>query len=395
MLNLWDAVVKSIYTPNYSELQEHMSNKNMTHKNIITQKLGELYSGPGGIGLGAAMAEVVSGDEKWITEPAWTNDYCADTCKTWEHNVLRYERDHKGFTGNPKVISGDVRELDIEKLDRIDGLMFGFPCNDFSIVGEKKGFDGNFGPLYSYGVKVLRNAKKKEQQPSWFIAENVGGITSSNGGTAFPTILADLRESGYTITVHKYKLEEYGVPQARHRVIIVGFRDDLKLKFQVPSPLSVAITSGEALANIPKDATNNERTRQSATVVERLSFIDPGENCWNAKRLPDRLKLNVARTRLSHIYKKVDPNKASYTVTGSGGGGTHMYHWAENRALTNRERARLQTFPDWFEFCGSKESVRKQIGMAIPVKASTLIVEAVLKTLAGVPYSSIEPNLKL
>ena len=372
-----------------------MTSKKTVSLKIITQKLGELYSGPGGIGLGAAMAEVVSGDGKWITEPAWTNDYCADTCKTWEHNVLRYERDHKGFTGNPKVIAGDVRELNIEKLDHIDGLMFGFPCNDFSIVGEKKGFDGNFGPLYSYGVKVLRNAKKKEQQPSWFIAENVGGITSSNGGTAFPTILADLRESGYTITVHKYKLEEYGVPQARHRVIIVGFRDDLKLKFQVPSPLSVAITSGEALANIPKDATNNERTRQSATVVERLSFIDPGENCWNAKRLPDRLKLNVARTRLSHIYKKVDPNKPSYTVTGSGGGGTHMYHWAENRALTNRERARLQTFPDWFEFCGSKESVRKQIGMAIPVKASKLIVEAVLKTLAGVPYSSIEPNLKL
>ena len=72
-----------------------------------------------------------------------------------------------------------------------------------------------------------------------------------------------------------------------------------------------------------------------------------------------------------------------------------MYHWSENRALTNRERARLQTFPDWFKFCGSKESVRKQIGMAIPVTASKLVVEAVLKTMAGVPYESIMPNLDL
>ena len=205
-----------------------------------------------------------------------------------------------------------------------------------------------------------------------------------------------MRTAGYSITVHKYKLEQYGIPQARHRVIIVGFRNDLDLKFQVPATLDFTITAGEALNKpIPPNTMNTELTKQSAKVVERLSYIDPGENCWNAKRLPDHLKLNVANTKLSHIYKKVDPNKPAYTVTGSGGGGTHMYHWAENRALTNRERARLQTFPDWFEFCGSKESVRKQIGMAIPVEASKLIVEAVLKTLAGVAYESIEPNIKL
>ena len=70
-----------------------------------------------------------------------------------------------------------------------------------------------------------------------------------------------------------------------------------------------------------------------------------------------------------------------------------MYHWSENRALTNRERACLQTFPHEFEFCGSKESVRKQIGMAIPVKAGKLLVEAILKTLAGETYEAVEPNL--
>ena len=361
-------------------------------RKICSQSVGELYSGPGGIGLGAAMAEVDTESERWITEPRWTNDYCADTCKTWENNVLKYEREQKSFKGDVDVIAGDVRALDIDGLAQVDGLMFGFPCNDFSIVGEKKGFDGDFGPLYSYGVQVLQ----KKENPSWFIAENVGGITSSNKGNAFTQILSDLRAAGYSITAHKYKLEQYGVPQARHRVIIVGFRNDLDLKFKVPAPFDFVVTAGEALSKpLPANTMNTELTKQSAKVVERLSYIDPGENCWNAKRLPDHLKLNVANTKLSHIYKKVDPNKPAYTVTGSGGGGTHMYHWAENRALTNRERARLQTFPDWFEFCGSKESVRKQIGMAIPVEASKLIVEAVLKTLAGKSYPSIEPNIKM
>lgn len=374
--------------PNSSSVQSAALNG----RKMCIQSVGELYSGPGGIGLGAAMAQVDTDSQRWITEPRWTNDYCVDTCKTWMENVLGYERQQKGFIGDVDVHAGDVRELNIDQLAKVDGLMFGFPCNDFSIVGEKKGFDGEYGPLYSYGVKVLR----KSEQPSWFIAENVGGITSSNEGNAFTKILNDLRDSGYSITTHKYKLEQYGVPQARHRVIIVGFRDDLNLTFQVPAPLNYIVTAGHALSKpLPPGTSNTELTKQSARVVERLSYIDPGENCWNAKRLPDHLKLNVPRTQLSHIYKKLDPEKPSYTVTGSGGGGTHMYHWAENRALTNRERARLQTFPDWFRFSGSKESVRKQIGMAIPVNASKLIVEAILKTMAGVDYESVEPNIDI
>ncbi len=203
-----------------------------------------------------------------------------------------------------------------------------------------------------------------------------------------------MRSAGYTIVAHKFKFEEYGIPQARHRVIIVGFLEDLDLEFKVPKPSGIRMTAGQALANIPTWATGNEHTRQAQRVVERLSHIKPGQNAWNAD-LPDHLKLNVPNTKLSHIYKKLDPNLPAYTVTGSGGGGTHMYHWAENRALTNRERARLQTFPDWFEFSGTKESVRKQIGMAIPVKGAQLIVESVLKCLAGSRYDYVKPNIAL
>src|SRR5690606_34801257 len=111
--------------------------------------------------------------------------------------------------------------------------------------------------------------------------------------------------------------------------------------------------------------------------------------------IPDHLKLNVKGAKISQIYKRLDPNKPAYTVTGRGGGGTHIYHLDENRAFTNRERARLQTFPDDFEFLGSKESVRKQIGMAVPPKGAKIIIEAVLKSFAGIDYPFIEPNIKL
>ena len=118
----------------------------------------------------------------------------------------------------------------------------------------------------------------------------------------------------------------------------------------------------------------------------------PGQNAFTAN-LPEHLRLNITGAKISQIYKRLDPDKPSYTVTGSGGGGTHIYHWDEPRALTNRERARLQTFPDDYEFIGSKECVRKQIGMAVPCIGAKIIFEAILKSFAGVPYDYIEPNI--
>ena len=153
-------------------------------------------------------------------------------------------------------------------------------------------------------------------------------------------------------------------------------------------------TCREAIENppIPADAPNNEKTKQSAQVVQRLSYIKPGQNAFTAD-IPEELQLKIRGAKISQIYKRLDPNKPSYTVTGSGGGGTHIYHWEEPRALTNRERARLQTFPDDFVFEGSKEQVRKQIGMAVPAEGAKIIFEAVLRTFAEIPYASVEANL--
>ena len=235
-----------------------------------------------------------------------------------------------------------------------------------------------------------------EYKPKWFLAENVGGLKSANEGRAFEKIQMDMKNAGYKIYPNLYHFEDYGIPQARHRMIIVGIREDLPVEFKIPSPRGYKKkTCKEAIENppIPNDAANNERTKQSTQVIERLKYIKAGENAFTAN-IPEELQLNVKGAKISQIYKRLDPNKPSYTITGSGGGGTHVYHWEENRALTNRERARLQTFPDDFIFEGNKESVRRQIGMAVPAQGAKIIFEAILKTFAGIPYESVEGSIK-
>lgn len=345
--------------------------------------LGELFSGPGGMALGAHLAAQETGT---ALKHGWANDHDESTVATYIANI-------PGATAE-SVICRDVRSLEIDFLPHIDGFAFGFPCNDYSLVGENRGLKGEFGPLFSYGVRVL-----ERHQPEWFVAENVSGLRSSNGGDDFKLILDAIRNAGpgYRITPHLYRFEDYGVPQRRHRIIVVGIRDDVPVRFKVPAPTHPEraqwTSASEALTGIPASAANHELTRQSPTVVRRLELIDPGENAFNAKRMSDELRLNVKGATLSQIYKRLHPDRPSYTITGSGGGGTHGYHWAEPRALTNRERARIQTFPDDFEFIGRKESVRRQVGMAVPPLGAFHIFRALFRSFQGIEYSSSPANL--
>lgn len=351
-------------------------------------KMGEFFCGPGGIALGALLAGKVRSDagEEFSISPSFATDYDQDTCRTYARNIHK-----ESLECSEHVIHKDIREIDINSLPSVDGFAFGFPCNDFSIVGESKGLNGKFGPLFTYGVKYLRLKK-----PMWFVAENVGGLSSSNEGKAFELIKSELAASGYKLVSNLYKFEKYGVPQSRHRIIIVGIRNDLDVSFKVPLPTHINkyVSAQEALTSpmIPHDAFNNEFTRQAGLVVERLKYIKPGKNAWSDE-IPEHLRLNVKGAKLSNIYRRLHPDEPSYTVTGSGGGGTHMYHWEEDRALTNRERARLQTFPDYYIFEGSKESVRKQIGMAVPPKGMSIIFKALLNSFAKNEYDFVEPNM--
>lgn len=351
----------------------------------ITFKLGELFCGPGGLAYGALNAQ--SDDGRYKMAHAWANDFDADTCETYRKNLCPDDPE--------SVHHGDVRELDIPSLGQIDAFAYGFPCNSFSNVGEHQGIaNEKFGQLYWYGIEVM-----KQYRPKFFIAENVSGIQSAGSGD-FQIILQDMKDAGYKLTVNLYKAEQYGVPQTRHRVIIVGIRNDLPAEFHVPDPAQYAgidVSAGTALSGIPADAPNNEIRKLTDKVTRRLSLIRPGENVWQAEErlgdaFPEELRIHT-KTKISQIYRKLDPHKPAYTVTAAGGGGTFMYHWTD-RELTNRERARIQTFPDTYEFAGQYSSVRKQIGMAVPCRLSYIVTTAVLNSFAGIDYPWVEPNIR-
>ena len=328
-------------------------------KAMLQFKLGELFCGPGGLGLGAKLAN--NAQLKHI----WASDYDRDSCKTYQNNI------------HPKkMICKDIRKLDFKTLEHVNALAFGFPCNDFSRVGEQKGINGAFGCLYKYCVKAVRHF-----HPFFFVAENVSGIKNADEGKAFEIILSEFRKCGYNLFPHLYKFEEYGVPQRRHRMLIVGIREDIPVEYSIPSTCKykkIDNSAQKALRNIPENAANNEQTKQSPIVIKRLEHIKEGENAFNAN-IPSHLQLNVKGAKMSQIYKRLTAGEPAYTITGSGGGGTHVYHWKEPRALTNRERARLQTFPDNFIFEGTKESVRKQIGMAVPPQGAKIIFEQIFE----------------
>ncbi len=398
--------------------------------------LGELFCGPGGMAVASILVNPVVNETMGVCcslRHSWGVDYSPDAIETFKKNL-----------GEENGIHMDAWRFVKEGLTperKINALAFGFPCNSFSAVGERKGTnDEKFGDLYKTGIEVL-----DRYNPIWFIAENVSGIRGHDSGKQFEKILQDLANAGngYNVVAHLYKFEEYGVPQARHRYVIVGIRSSYakshKLEFKIPAPTHGSgrlpfETVEQALEGVNEKAEWGTRfTRQSEEVVWRLKFTPPGENAWKLDELVDPTlysdealmeyvkmipwyeeeikpyfqsvedirkkiewcRLHCKKARMSHIYRRLVADKPSYTITGSGGGGTHIYHWKESRALTNAERAALQTFPPDFEFAGTPESVRKQIGMAVPTRGAKIIFEAILKTFAHIKYDSVEPDEKL
>ena len=355
-------------------------------------KIAELFCGAGGFAQGAKNAGF---------EHIWGVDNHEDSCKTFEKNQ-KCEAFHQNIEDFSKPSNLKKIKKDFGK---IDGLLFGFPCNDFSLVGKKEKMEGKFGGLYRYACKVLNFF-----EPEFFVAENVTSLSKklkfnsseqvlvkdvfdkeklrNQNYQNFKKIMGDLAncsKHGYRIYADNYKFEEYGVPQTRHRIILVGFRDDIfrknKINFEKPEKIKGPYkTCKEALDEIPDGMEHTEKTKHDERVIRRLKKTAEGKNVWDLGDDKDGLP-GVKKARMSHIYKRLDSSKPAYTVTGSGGGGTHVYHYKENRALTNRERATLQTFPFTYNFVGGKESIRRQIGMAVPVLGAEKIMKAVKKAL--------------
>ena len=358
----------------------------------MKKRVAELFCGAGGFAQGAKNAGF---------EHIWGVDNHKDSCKTFEKNQ-KCEAFHQNIEDFSKPSNLKKVKKDFGK---IDGLLFGFPCNDFSLVGKKEKMEGKFGGLYRYACKVLNFF-----EPEFFVAENVTSLSKklkfnsseqvlvkdvfdkeklqNQNYQNFKKIMGDLAncsKHGYRIYADNYKFEEYGIPQTRHRIILVGFREDYfrknKINFERPEKnKGPQKTCKEALDEIPDGMEHTEKTKHDERVIRRLKKTAEGKNVWDLGNDKDGLP-GVKKARMSHIYKRLDSSKPAYTVTGSGGGGTHVYHYKENRALTNRERATLQTFPFTYNFVGGKESIRRQIGMAVPVLGAEKIMKAVKKAL--------------
>ena len=230
--------------------------------------------------------------EMFSLNHSWGVDFSKAAIDTFKANL-----------GEDKGIQMDAKkfvETELTPERKINALAFGFPCNSFSQVGKRKGLgDKKFGDLYKTGISVL-----EAYSPDWFVAENVSGISKSadenhdDASWEFVQILKDLANagSGYNVVAHLYKFEEYGVPQARHRYVIVGIRHDIaereKITFRPPAPqygpgrLHRLVTSKDVIDKVTnKTEWGGRKTRQSDTVVARLKFTPPGENAWKLDEL--------------------------------------------------------------------------------------------------------------
>ena len=323
-------------------------------------KILSLFAGCGGMDLGFVMAK----NSKLGYEIIWANDLDKFACETFKKN---FKHD---------IICKDIWDIDLKKAPDADVIIGGFPCEDFSILrgGTRAGFKSKRGLLYTKFVEAV-----SLKTPYFFVAENVKGLLTMHKGWAIKKIKEDFESVdsvGYNVKYQLLNFADYGVPQNRERVIIVGIRKDLGIDFEFPKPThkEKPVDAKTALKGVEKAELNNERLRIKSTTVDKLKMIPPG---GNYKHLPD----HKDRNWMSLIYKRLHPDKPSPTIVACGGGGTWGYHYLEPRALTNRERARIQTFPDDFEFVGSTTEVRKQIGNAVPPLGIKPIAEQLLNAI--------------
>ncbi|MEG4072763.1 DNA cytosine methyltransferase [Microcoleus sp. Pol14C2] len=319
-------------------------------------RLISLFSGCGGMDLPFHQAGF---------EVVWAIDSNKYACKTFSRNIADV------------IINDSIENIDIAQVPEAEICIGGFPCQDFSLIWKRPGLEGTRGNLYTYFLDFVN--KKK---PKAFVAENVKGLLSANNYQAIKQIISDFESiaPGYLVKPKLYNFADYGVPQFRQRVLLVGIRMDTGFNFVHPQPeygpnrKNPYRTAGEALKNVEAVLDNNQHHKIQARTIEILNRIKPGGNFSD---IPKDSPYYV-KGMISHVYRRIHPDKPSSTIIAGGGGGTWGYHYLEPRSLTNRERARLQTFPDDFVFEGSTTEVRRQIGNAVPPQGIAAVVEALI-----------------
>lgn len=297
-----------------------------------------MFSGCGGLDLGFTGGFTVLG-KKYSNNPfeiTWANDLNAAACKTYEKN-----------TGH-KIHCGDIWQLMESMPSKADVIIGGFPCQDISINGKMAGVKGARSGLYKAMVEAVSKLR-----PKVFIAENVKGLLMKSHEQSLKQVISDFESLGYNLQYQLYNAADYGVPQNRERVFIVGTLPSVK-KFEPPKPSHAGnwITCQEAMKDL-------EKVRESTDINHIWSKANP-----TADQGSRRLKAD----------------KPGQTIRAECHGNI-QFHYKLSRRISMREAARLQTFPDNYIFEAGIREIERQVGNAVPPVLGWHVAKAVLATL--------------
>lgn len=328
-----------------------MNMQKVTINNYFT--VVELFAGAGGLALGLEKAGFES--KATIENNKWA-------CET-----LRKNRPHWNVIEDDIVKIADTgikKYLDFD--GEVDLLSGGYPCQAFSYAGKKLGLEDTRGTLFYSYAEIL-----KELKPKIFLAENVKGLVSHDSGRTLQTMIDVFEEVGYHVYYHVLNAIDYEVAQKRERIVIIGVRNDIREKigfdYTFPNPLKTRLTLKDILQNVPHSpcASYSDKKKEIFSLV-------PQGGCW--RDLPDE----VAREYLAGSYhlgggktgiaRRMSWDEAGLTVLCTPAQKqTDRCHPDELRPFSVRENARIQSFPDEWEFMGSQAEQYKQIGNAVPV----------------------------
>jgi DNA (cytosine-5)-methyltransferase 1 len=317
----------------------------------------ELFAGAGGTSLGFENAGL---------NHVLLNEIDKSAVETLRNN----------FPKNTNIIHDDVAKIDFEQYRGADVVQAGFPCQAFSYAGKSLGFEDTRGTLFFEFARCV-----KEVKPKIAIGENVRGLLRHDDGKTLKTMIGVLEEIGYNVEYKVLKAQYLDVPQKRERLIILAVRKDLKIPFIFPREQNYIITVGEALKNCPESIGQKYPKRKS----EILDLVPEG-GYW--RNLPYEIQKEYMMASFYHgggktgIARRLARSEPSLTLTCSPSQKqTERCHPTETRPLNVREYARIQTFPDDWQFCGSMTSQYKQIGNAVPVNLAYHIGKCVIEML--------------
>lgn len=355
----------------FFENTQHMF-KNAWDAEYVTKpnrgyKLLELFAGGGGLAIGMERAGF---------ESVLLNELDKHACNTLRKNRPDWN-----------VVEGDISKIDFTEFrDQIDILSGGFPCQAFSYAGKQLGFEDTRGTLFYEFARAV-----KETNPKVLLGENVRGLLSHDNGKTLDTISKIIQDLGYTLVEPRVlKAMFYQVPQKRERLFLVGIRNDLaaSVQFNWPSSYKRILTMRDALKKgelYPCDVPKSEGQTYPKRKAEILKMVPPG-GYW--RDLPD----NIQREYMMKSYylgggktgmaRRLSWDEPSLTLTcAPAQKQTERCHPEETRPLTVREYARIQTFPDDWQFAGPVSAQYKQIGNAVPVNLAHAMGRALVRLL--------------